>query len=243
MFMNLAHRGASHYAPENTMAAFYKGIELGANGIETDIRISKDGVVFLHHDKELDRTTNATGAPSDYTWKELQELDAGSWYSPLYAGERVVSLEQFLHLFGRKSLLIVLELKDPDIEEPVLELINHYGIRDKVTLTSFKYDYIQAVRAKDATLKIGQIVKKIDEEAIGLLKEIGAQQICPKIQQLTAEDVVLAKLHGLEVRACGIKASEELMQHALNCGVAGMTINNPDALVRALSAKTQKTNR
>lgn len=239
MFLNLAHRGASHYAPENTLPAFYKGIEMGANGLETDLKISKDGMVFLHHDKDLARTTNGSGAPGDYTWKELQDLDAGSWFSSVYTGERLISLEQFLHLFGRKTLTLVLELKDRNIEEPVLELISHYGVGDRITITSSIYDNLRAVRAKDASLKIGQIVKKIDKESIALLKEIGAQQICPEVQQMKMEDVQLAQSHGLEVRACGVKASEELMHFALSCGVMGMTINNPDVLSEALSRREE----
>ncbi|MDU0205568.1 glycerophosphodiester phosphodiesterase [Paenibacillus sp. MAH-36] len=233
MFMNLAHRGASEYAPENTLAAFYKGLEQGANGIETDLKLSKDGVVILFHDNELDRTTNGHGLPSSYTWKELQELDAGSWFSPAYAGERLVSFEQFLHYFGRKEALFALELKDPNIELPVLELIRKYDVEHQSTITSFRYENLQAARAADPSIRLGHLIRKIDEEAIARLKEIGAVQICPCADGLEQEDVRLAKSNGFEVRAWGA-FTPELMKHALQCGVDGMTINFPDKLTAAI---------
>lgn len=236
MFMNLAHRGASEYAPENTFAAFYKGIEMGANGIETDLKMTKDGVLILFHDNELHRTTNGQGLPSDYTWKELQELDAGSWFSPLYAGERLVSFEQFLHFFTRKNVLFALELKDKGIELPVLEMINQYGARNQSTITSFWYDNIKAMRELDSDIKIGHLIRKIDLDAIEKLKEINAQQICPSTELLTEEDVLLAKSHGLEVRAWGA-FTMELMHHALKCGADGMTINFPDKLTEVQAQK------
>ncbi|GIP37075.1 glycerophosphoryl diester phosphodiesterase [Paenibacillus sp. J31TS4] len=233
MFMNLAHRGASEYAPENTLSAFYKGIEQGANGIETDLKTSKDGVIILFHDNELNRTTNGQGLPSEYTWKELQGLDAGSWFSPAYTGERLITFEQFLYLFGRKPLLFALELKDMGIENPVLELIERFGVRKQVTITSFWYANLEAVRTLDASIRIGHLIRKIDKEAIGKLKDIGAQQICPATELLEPDDVRLAKAHGLEVRAWGA-FTPELMRHALDCEVDGMTINFPDKLTKAL---------
>lgn len=233
--MNLAHRGASEYAPENTMAAFYKGVELGANGIETDLKASKDGVIFLFHDDVLDRTTDGSGLPADYTWAELQRLDAGSWFSPKYAGERLVSLEQFLHFFGRKRLHFALELKDRGIAAPVLQAIERHGVRDRTTITSFSYENLQEVRALDDSIRIGYLLREIDREAIAKLQDIGGQQICPAASALTREAVQTAKQCGLQVRAWGV-ADVELMRHALACGADGMTVNFPDLLAAELKA-------
>lgn len=234
MFMNLAHRGASAYAPENTLAAFYRAIELGANGIETDLRRTRDGVILLLHDRELNRTTNGRGTPAKYTWSELESLDAGSWFGQEFMGERIVTLELFLYLFGRRNLLFALELKDANLEVATLELIERYGVGSKVTLTSFQYEHLVAVRKEDPSIKLGHLVSRIDEPNIDALLEIGGNQICPAAKWLQPEDVALAKEHGLEVRAWGI-ADEAMMHHALRCGVDGMTINFPDLLAEALS--------
>ncbi|TVY01872.1 glycerophosphodiester phosphodiesterase [Paenibacillus cremeus] len=236
MFMNLAHRGASEYAPENTLAAFYKGVEMGANGIETDLRLSKDGTVILFHDHDLNRTTNGSGAPRDYDWSELVELDAGSWFSPAYAGERLVTFEEFLHHFGRKELHFALELKDQQVEQKMLDLIHQYRVWEKVTVTSFSFDNLVAVRKLDTAIRIGHLIRKIDVAALDKLEELGAQQVCPSAELLTPEDVALAKSRGFEVRAWGA-FTVELMDHVLACGVDGTTINFPDKLTARLNER------
>ena len=104
MFMNLAHRGASEYAPENTLAAFYKGLELGASGLETDLRRTKDGYIVLQHDQQVDRNTDGQGDLSEYTWQEASRLDAGSSFSDAYRGEPLVLLDTFLRQFARRPV-------------------------------------------------------------------------------------------------------------------------------------------
>lgn len=88
-FLTLAHRGASGYAPENTLAAFDKAIELGADMIETDVRQTKDGHLVLFHDPSVKRTTNGQGLVSELTLAELKALDAGSWFGREFAGQRI----------------------------------------------------------------------------------------------------------------------------------------------------------
>jgi glycerophosphoryl diester phosphodiesterase len=232
--MNLAHRGASDYAPENTLAAFYKGLEMGADGLETDLRMSKDGVIFLHHDDLLDRTTDGDGIPSRLSWKELQELDAGAWFSPRYAGERLVSLDEFLHRFGRKPIHLALELKEPGFEKVVIQTLEEQGLLGKVTITSFHYDILQTVRRYHGSIRIGYLVQQGDKEKLEQLRELRAQQLCPRAEMVTEEDVRAIKQQGLEVRAWKV-SSEALMKHCLDCGVDGMTINFPDKLSDALS--------
>ncbi|WP_248927995.1 glycerophosphodiester phosphodiesterase [Paenibacillus hamazuiensis] len=231
--MNLAHRGASEYAPENTLAAFYKGLEMGASGLETDLRLSRDGIVFLLHDERLERTTNGTGRASEYTWKELQELDAGSWFAAAYAGERLVSLETFLHFFARKPIHLALEMKEEGLEEDTLRLLAKYGISNRVTITSFQQGILRMVRRLDSAVRIGFLVKQYTEEILAELKEISAQQICLTAETITKDGVNRLKAAGLEVRAWRVR-DEALMHHCLECGVDGMTINFPDKLTEAL---------
>jgi glycerophosphoryl diester phosphodiesterase len=234
MFMNLAHRGASHYAPENTLTAFYKGLEMGATGLETDLRLTKDGVIFLLHDDRLDRTTNGTGSHSDYTWKEIQKLDAGSWFSPFYSRERLVSLDTFIHQFEHKPIQIALELKEAGMEEEVVAVLHKHDLLRKVTVTSFEYSILREVRRLDEQANIGYLVRYWDDELKERLKEIKAQQVCPRADTVTEESVRLAKREGFVVRAWGVK-DEQLMYECLRSGVDGMTINFPDKLHHALN--------
>ena len=108
----VAHRGASAYAPENTMAAFRQAIEMDADYIELDVRLSKDGRLVVMHDAAVDRTTDGKGRVRDLTFGELRSLDAGGWFGERFRGEKVPSLEEVLDAFaGRIGLLI--ELKHP----------------------------------------------------------------------------------------------------------------------------------
>ena len=99
-FHIIAHRGASGYAPENTMASFRRAVDLGATEVETDVAFTRDGELLLFHDETLERTTNGSGLPEDHTLAQLLELDAGSWHDPRlnwdleYAGEKLIRLGQ-----------------------------------------------------------------------------------------------------------------------------------------------------
>src|SRR5216684_4181789 len=92
----IAHRGASGHSPENTMAAFRRAVELGARFIETDLHLSRDGEIVAIHDPTLDRTTSGRGPVMAHSLDELRQLDAGSWFSPEFAGERIPTLDEIL---------------------------------------------------------------------------------------------------------------------------------------------------
>ena len=94
--MNIAHRGASSYAPENTFAAYDKALAMGTNHIELDVHLTSDDHIVVIHDDTVDRTTNASGPVADFTLNELRALDAGSWFGPKYKGEPIRSFGETL---------------------------------------------------------------------------------------------------------------------------------------------------
>src|ERR671939_679927 len=96
--LRIAHRGASGHCPENTRAAFVRAIELGADMVELDCQMTRDGAVVVIHDEELDRTTNGRGRVRDHTLRELKTLDAGRWLGPEFAGEEILTLEEAIEL-------------------------------------------------------------------------------------------------------------------------------------------------
>jgi glycerophosphoryl diester phosphodiesterase len=238
-FQILAHRGASAYYPENTLPSFYRGLELGGNGLETDLQMSKDGVIYLFHDDVMGRTSTVKGKTSDYTWEELKQIDVGSWLSPKWKNERLVTFEEFMYHFSGKDIILAIELKAAFTAEqfkPVLAIINKYHAWEKVTITSFIYQNLLNTREVDKKIKMGYLMGKTDMDVINQLKSIGAQQICPDAQKTTAEDVELAKRHGLEVRAWNI-ANTDVMEKSISMGVDGMTVNFPDKLAEALAKR------
>ena len=114
--INYAHRGASEYAPENTLSSFYMGLQLGANGIETDVQRTKDGVLVLFHDDTVDRVTNGVGKLCDYTLDELKELKVfGNSTTGFY--DRIVTFREFLEKFSNYDIQFAIELKGPGVEE------------------------------------------------------------------------------------------------------------------------------
>lgn len=152
-----AHRGWSGRAPENTLAAFR--LVLGdprIRWVEFDVQLSKDGVPVVIHDFTLKRTTGRPGNVRDYTWKELSQMDAGSWFDPKFKDERIPSLEQVLELLGGKVNMNI-ELKTaiglyPGLEPAVTGLIRQFGLADEVVLTSF--DHYSVMRARSAAPEI-----------------------------------------------------------------------------------------
>jgi len=108
----IAHRGASGYAPENTMASFEKAVELKADYIEMDIQMTKDGELVVFHDFDVSRTTNGSGAIKNFSLKDLKELDAGSWFHSTFKSEKIPTLKEVLSLYKHRIGLLI-ELKDP----------------------------------------------------------------------------------------------------------------------------------
>ncbi|MFC7364248.1 MULTISPECIES: glycerophosphodiester phosphodiesterase [Bhargavaea] len=148
--INVAHRGASGHAPENTMAAYQKAFEMKADYIEIDVQMSQDGELVIIHDNTVDRTTNGTGTVGEMTFEELRQLDAGSWFSEDYAGEKILTFGEVLDAF-RGKIGILIELKSPElypgVEEKVAEeLIKrnlHKPNNEKVVIQSFNHKSMQ----------------------------------------------------------------------------------------------------
>lgn len=227
MFINYAHRGASAYAPENTMSAFRLGVELGANGIETDIRKTRDGVAVLVHDAGLLRLAGVDKAVADLTYDELAGIQIKSPAGG--PSDRIPTLEEFLSFVKGTTAVIALEIKADGLEKTVISALEAHDLADRCVVTSFELEYIERVKALDPTQKIGLLTDDVNDGTVAALKRIGAFQICPKACLLTPELVRALHEEGFSVRAWGVK-DEETMKNAVRCGVDGMTVNFPDRL-------------
>jgi glycerophosphoryl diester phosphodiesterase len=130
----VAHRGGITERPENTISAFKRSVESGADILEFDLRTSKDGQLFILHDKTLDRTTNGTGQATSFTMDELRKLDAGSWFDPSWAGERIPSFQEVLQWATDEEIVLLLDLKESGREfaEKVAGEVHKYGEEGKI---------------------------------------------------------------------------------------------------------------
>jgi glycerophosphoryl diester phosphodiesterase len=222
----LAHRGASGYAPENTDAAFDLAIEMDADGIETDLRLTRDGVVVLFHDPTVDRNTDGRGEVASLNFRDLQVLDAGRWFHPRFGGLRIPDLRSFLRRYmGRTSL--ELELKVPHAVEPALDEVQRAGLWAGVVFTSFQYPVLEAVRRRASWVAVGWLVERITPDAVAAIRAVDGVQICPRASTLTRADVRLAHRYGLRVRAWGI-SDGLIARRAIACGADGATVDRPD---------------
>ena len=228
MFVNYAHRGASSYYPENTLSAFAAGIEMGANGFETDIHQTADGILVLFHDDTLERVTDGIGRVTECTYDGLQQLNV---INPAFErSDKILSFEDFLKAFGALSLTFAIELKQPHIEKEIIDMLNKYAMQPKTILTSFDFDSLARAKAYAPEYPVGLLFGKRDTyDPVKKLRSIGGEQLCPHADLITAESVRRWHDMGFSVRAWGIK-DEAVMRRVYDCGVDGMTVNFPDKL-------------
>ena len=224
-FINYAHRGASTYCPENTMLSFYTGVQMGANGIETDVQRTKDGILVLFHDDTIKRVTGKDGCIADYTYEELRSFDVNTGA----LSDKIPTFEEFLRAFSHFDLTFAIELKVAGVEEDTAALVYKYGLENRVIITSFEFDYIAKMKEVAPALRIGYLTSKTDKETTDKLLKLGAYEICPKAETLAKELVDEWHSLGLGVRAWGV-FNTDLMKMAYEMGVDGMTVNFPDKL-------------
>jgi len=156
-----AHRGSSKAAPENTLAAMAKAVEELADFVEIDVQETKDGVVVLGHDTTLKRVSGVNRPISSYTFEELKELEAGSWFSGEFKGEPIPSLEQVME-YCKGRININIELKnlgnESQLPDKVVELIGKYQMKEQCVVTSSRFSYLVRIRELAPDIRTGYIV-------------------------------------------------------------------------------------
>lgn len=250
-FRIIAHRGASGYAPENTMAAFRRAVEMGCTEVETDVGFTRDRQLILFHDKTLDRTTNGSGLPEDFTLAELKQLDAGSWWDPAapgesgepelswdrdYTGEKLITLQELLDEFG-DTVTYHVEIKQPapGLVPDVVQAIRERGLIDNIFIAAINNDesLLEAMEIEPGVRTASACVAKIRENGPAAIEECarnGYAMVTLAAFNHSPELVKQAHDLGLEARSSGIKTREQMIE-AAEYGCNGMTINWPDWLM------------
>ncbi|MGE1026411.1 glycerophosphodiester phosphodiesterase [Bacillus sp. GMs2/2] len=241
---NIAHRGASAYAPEHTIAAYQLGQQMNGDYIEIDLQMTKDGHLVAMHDETVNRTTNGTGLVKEHTLEEIKKLNAGSFFNEKHPSlakkdfedAKVPTLEEIIETFGNGANYYI-ETKSPDeyagMEEKLLEIIKHYEISDNVIIQSFSEESLQKIHSLDVTLPLVQLlpykkavqlteleIKKYKTYCIGLGMNY---------KYIDSAYVKRIKKHGLEVHPFTVD-NEKDMKKLLLWGVDGMFTNDPDRL-------------
>jgi glycerophosphoryl diester phosphodiesterase len=233
------HRGASHEAPENTLSAFRLARDMGADGVELDVQLSRDGTVIVMHDSAVDRTTDGEGEVEDLTLKQLRELDAGSWFSSAFAGESIPTLKEVFGAVGH-HMLMNLELKaissDPTgLEETVVALIAKHGMGEQVLISCFNPLVLERVRALDPHLSLAFLYgPRLPEEKrarwVQDLQPLAA--LHPEYHLVDADHLAWAHAQGCSVNTWTVDDPAE-MERLLSLGIEGIITDRPD-LLRAI---------
>jgi len=232
----VAHRGASGHAPENTLAAFRRAVELGAAFIETDLQISRDAHIVVIHDDRLDRTTTGRGPVREHTLAELRELDAGSWYDSQFAGERIPRLEEVLEFSRQSDIVFYLEIKPGapwGVEQAVVGALRSAGETTRAVVLSFDAATLATVRRLEPTLMTGYLYDRQQPDAVQRALELGARQLAPRGDLVTPELVAEARRNSLQVVTWTINKPEQMRTLAA-AGVDGIMTDYPDRLIAVL---------
>ncbi|KSU84149.1 glycerophosphoryl diester phosphodiesterase [Fictibacillus enclensis] len=247
--LDIAHRGASGYAPEHTLTSYKMGDRMHGDYIEIDLQMTKDGKLIAMHDETVDRTTDGTGKVKDFTLEQIKKLDAGSWFNekypqyanPRYEGLKVPTLEEIFKTFGKNKKYYI-ETKSPDVypgmEEALLRLVNKYDInKDTLLVQSFSKESLLKVHELDPSVRLIQLLsyKKhavlTDQEAADMKKY--AVGIGPNFNYLDQAYVQTARQAHLDVHPYTVNEATD-MQRLIDWGVTGMFTNFPDKLHRLI---------
>lgn len=235
-FRVIAHRGASAYAPENTMAAFALAAQMGIGEIELDVRLTADRRVVVCHDRDLGRFGYPEIVIAEATLAELKQLDLGSWFSPYhFRDEPLVTLDEVFDAFGG-SFTYHVELKveaDPNpLVAEVLAVIEDHDLEDSVVLTSFSADALGEVMKRRPEARTTLLVRagEATEEIFRTAASTGAALLGLSARDAEAGVVRTARRFVGGVRAHGVKTWDDLFR-VLDSGFDGTTLDWPDRVV------------
>lgn len=204
----IAHRGASAYAPENTLSAFKKAIDMGLNAVEFDVQFTLDGKAVVTHDYTLERTSDGRGHINDFNLSQLKELDFGKWFSEDYKNEKIPTLDEVLDIV-KNNYLINIELKrDKDdkrfFSKSIVETIDKFDIRDKVLISSFDHELLKDLYKIDQNLKIALLFPKEIERNFENLKEY-IDKLNIKVSAINPHKDSLNEISTKNIKKLGLK--------------------------------------
>ena len=219
-----AHRGASIELPENTLSAFARAVELGADGIELDVHLSADGVPVVIHDDTLDRTTNGSGAVADHSVTELQALDAGN-------SQPIPTLKKVLDLVAGK-LHVDIEIKAGEAGDAVLDLVTKYPDL-AFAISSFNHDALRHVHRSSPDVELWPLTAAISDDVIRTAKELGSPQIAAYDRLLNAEIIAEVERAGMRVWVWTVNDVDRARE-LVSWGAVGICTDDPAAMIAGL---------
>jgi glycerophosphoryl diester phosphodiesterase len=235
----VAHRGFAHVAPENTLVAYQKAIDVGATLAECDVHLSADGALVLMHDTSLERTTGVKRDVGDLTLAELRELEASRWFCGSFEDEPIPTLEEALDLV-RGHLRFIIELKGKHTAKPVVDLLSEKGVRpEEVIIFSFQREEVAEAIRLNPELYGAYLIHEAPQEPEKRAEELDFAQnsdcsgVGLKHTRVDADFLAMARARGLDVFVYTMNEEAEI-RAMITLGVDGVITDRPDLAQKIL---------
>lgn len=236
----ISHRGANLEAPQNTLPAFEKSIEIGVDGFETDIHLSADGIPVVCHNYTIDETSDGTGEVKSMTLEQLRQYDFGSWFNEKFKGTKLPTLEEFLSLCETADIEIMnIEIKPPldrdmSIVAKTIDAVKAHGLFDKLLISSFSADVLVECKKVEPACKTGYLYSpdkmhfysKMLFGYVKFAKSIKADYLHPHYLSVNKRYVRRLHENGIGVNVWTVD-KPEVTKRMLECGVDGIITNAP----------------
>lgn len=243
-----AHRGASGYAPELTLAAFQQALAINCDGIELDVQMLGDGTLIVFHDPEVSRTTNGSGSLSEHAISSIKKLDAGSWFNkaypekahPEYAGLQVPTLQEVCDFLKPHTQLLLIEIKSPelypeDFVTKLYELVCLNGMEKRVRFLSFDIPSLRKIKALNVSMHTTLLAYKDDPDPIETAYQAGADELGILYKIVTPSMIAAARQRNLVFSVWTVDQEEDI-RRMIDLGIDGITSNYPDRLIQSSTA-------
>lgn len=239
-----AHRGSAGTHPENTMSAFIEAYEVGADGIELDVQYTKDNQLAVIHDAKVDRTTDGTGKVRDFTLKELQKLNAGSWFSSKFKKEKISSLTEVLEWIRDKNLDLNIEIKYAALnfvgyEEKILQKIAGFDMEDRTIISSFNHAGLKRVSELNPQIECGILYLERLYEPWHYARTVGAYALHSIWTVTDKEMVENAMKKGTTVRVYTVNKKKHLKDF-IEMGCPAIITDYPERAIKIRDGSESK---
>lgn len=241
MVKNFAHRGFSGKYPENTLLAFKRACETpGCNGIELDVQLTKDGECIIIHDEKLDRTCrNGTGFVKDYTLEEIKKFDVSFIYRDEFGPQSIPTLREYFDLVKDYDIVTNIELKTGvfeyhGIEQKVLDIIEEYGMKEKIIISSFNHYTVKRMKELCPDMNCGLLTESWLLNVGTYLKAAGMDAFHPCFASLNEEVVADIKAQNVAINTWTVNEEEDI-RYMVKLGVDTIIGNFPDRISKVIA--------
>lgn len=218
------------------MSAFKLALKQGANGIETDVQMTKDGILVLFHDEDMARLTGVEGKISDFTYEELSALDVVGGVDQDMT-DKIPTFEAFLKTFADEDMSFAIEIKQDNIEKQIVEMLDKYEMFNKDTMIiSFNIEHLKNIKSNTNNYTLGYLVRDYNKDIVSEMNDLGMTIISPKTKILDKNTVKAMHEDGFIIQSWGAYV-EKSIKYTYNLGVDAMVVDQPDILINHIKSK------